>query len=203
MPAKIKVSREDIVSAAVELVRRESSAALSARSVAAELKCSTQPIFSNFPNMEGLYTAVIAAAWELYIGRTSADMNSGRYPPYKASGMSYIRFAVDEPNLFRLLFMRDRIADGDADMITYPEEVMQAIMQYTGMSEEAARHFHYEMWVFVHGLAVMYVTGFSKYDEESVSGMVSDIYQGLLKEYISKGEIKNGRDRDKRADEAL
>ena len=30
------------------------------------------------------------------------------YPPYKAMGMGYIRFAAEERELFRLLFMRDR-----------------------------------------------------------------------------------------------
>lgn len=191
MPAKVKVTREDIISAAVEVVRRDQPSALSARSVAAELKCSTQPIFSNFPNMEGLYAAVIGAAWEMYARRISAEMAEGRYMPYKASGMSYIRFAVEEPNLFRLLFMRDRISDGDADKMTYPDEVINAIVTQTGMSVEAARHFHYEMWVFVHGLAVMYVTGFSVFDEQSAGDMISDIYLGLVKQYISKGEIKN------------
>ena len=189
MPAKIKVSREDIVAAALELVRKGSSSALSARAVAAELGCSTQPIFSNFPNMEGLYSAVIGSAWEQYTRRISAEMAQGRFTPYKASGMSYIHFAVEEPNLFRLLFMRDRIAGGDAENI-YPDEVIRAIVRQTGMSDEAARRFHREMWVFVHGLATMYVTGFSAYDEESASVMISDVYLGLIKQYISEGEIK-------------
>ena len=35
-------------------------------------------------------------------------MSAGQYPPYKASGMAYIRFAREQRELFKLLFMRDR-----------------------------------------------------------------------------------------------
>ena len=45
---------------------------------------------------------------ELYQNYLKEDMASGKYPPYKASGMAYIRFAKEEKELFRLLFMRDR-----------------------------------------------------------------------------------------------
>lgn len=37
-------------------------------------------------------------------------MESGEYPPYKASGMAYIDFARREKHLFRLLFMRNPAA---------------------------------------------------------------------------------------------
>ena len=183
MPAKQKVTKEDIINAAFELVRSDSAGALSARAVAAKLGCSTQPVFSNFPGMRELYEAVIAKAWGLYAERTSADMRSGRYPPYKASGMAYIAFAVDEPELFKLLFMRDRIADGDADRNTVVDGVIAAIMSALGISRALAERFHNEMWIFVHGLAVMYATRFSVYDEGAVSDMLSDIYNGLVSVY--------------------
>ena len=48
MPPKVKVSKEDINTAAVEMVRESGAEALNARALAAKLGCSTQPIFSNF-----------------------------------------------------------------------------------------------------------------------------------------------------------
>ena len=41
----------------------------------------------------------------MYRQYIAEDMSSGEYPPYKASGMAYIRFADEERELFRLLFM--------------------------------------------------------------------------------------------------
>lgn len=192
MPAKKRVTREDVVSAALELVRRSSADALSARSVAAALDCSTQPIFSNFANMEELFSAVLGRAWQLWLDRISSDMAAGRWPPYKASGMSYIAFAEEEPNLFRLLFMRDRIAGGEAEIVSHPANVIGAIMEQTGMSEETARRFHDEMWVFAHGLAVLHATRYAVFSEDAASEMLSDIYNGLWKHYQEKGGFHDG-----------
>lgn len=191
MPAKIKVTRERIIEAAFELVRTGCADALSARGVAAAIGCSTQPIFSNFPNMEGLRSAVLERAWMFYTARTSASMQEGLYPPYKASGMSYITFAVEEPRLFKLLFMRDRIADGDADRDTEQEDVIAAIMRGTGLSLDTARRFHREMWIFVHGIAVMVATQFTVYDEAAVSAMLSEVYDALLKQFAKEGRIRD------------
>ena len=62
MPPKVKVSKEQIVSAALDLIRHQGYDALNARSIAAALGCSTQPIFSNFTTMEELRGTVIQAA---------------------------------------------------------------------------------------------------------------------------------------------
>ena len=190
MPAKKRVNREDIIEAAFILAREHAPEALSARSVAAALGCSTQPIFSCFAGMEELNAAVIGRAWQFWLDRTAADMVAGRYPPYKASGMSYISFAAQEPRLFRLLFMRDRTGEGQAHQREHPQNVIRAIMEQTGMSEAQALRFHDEMWVFVHGLATMAATGFAAFDEAVASEMLSDAYNGLLKLYHEKGETE-------------
>ena len=52
MPPKTKVSKEEILSTAVNLVRNDGENALNARNIARSLGCSTQPIFSNFINMD-------------------------------------------------------------------------------------------------------------------------------------------------------
>ena len=60
MPPKVKVTKEAIINAAMDIVRENGAAALNARAVAARLDCSTQPIFSNYNNMEELRADVIA-----------------------------------------------------------------------------------------------------------------------------------------------
>ena len=64
MPPKIKITKEEIIQTALELFKKEGDGAINARSIAAALGCSTQPIFSNFASMEELRSAVIAAAYE-------------------------------------------------------------------------------------------------------------------------------------------
>ena len=96
MPPKVKITKEDIINTAVELIRSEGMDALNARAVASALGCSTQPVFSNFATMDELFEAAVAAAYEIYLGFIKREAESGKYPRYKAFGRAYIRFAEEE-----------------------------------------------------------------------------------------------------------
>ena len=39
---------------------------------------------------------------------------------------------------------------------------------------------HIELWIFIHGIASMLVTGYLNLEETVISTMVTDVYQGLL-----------------------
>lgn len=186
MPPRIKVTREDILTAAFELVRKEGAEALSTRALAKRLDCSTQPIFSNFPNMETLRKLVLEKAYELYVERTFSSMQSGRYPPYKASGMAYIEFAVEEPELFKMLYMRDRAGQEKNDDTAESERIIAVMREKNGLSYEQAHRLHAELWVLVHGLAVMYATGFEDYVAQEASDMLTDVYLGVLHRFQDK-----------------
>ena len=187
MPAKKKVTRDEIIDAAVALVREGSPSALSARAVAKRLNCSTQPIFSNFPNMEALTKAVLDRAYAIYAERIFRDMQAGRYPAYKASGMAYILFAVEEPELFRMIYMRDRSGELQNDDTPEAERIIRMIAANTGLSIDSAAMLHSDMWIFVHGLAAMFVTGFHTFDEEAVSEHLTRVYYSLLEHYQHEG----------------
>ena len=191
MPPKIKVTKEDIIKISLEIVRKSGAEALNARSIASELGCSTQPIFSNFSSMEELEESVALAAREVYLSFLESEARSGRYPEYKAYGMAYIRFAKDERELFKLLFMCDRQGKSPdkAEETSDFEASVEYIMRATGMTREKARLMHLEVWTCVHGIAVMIATSFLELDTELVSRMTSDIYQGLSR-YHSKEETK-------------
>ena len=68
MAPKIKVPYEDIVTEALQIVREKGIEAVNARSVAARLNCSVQPIFRTFGTMDELKTAVLKRANEIYEG---------------------------------------------------------------------------------------------------------------------------------------
>lgn len=184
MPTKTKVSREEIVCAAVALVRERGDAALNARDLAASLACSTQPIFFNFKSMAELRRAVLEVANQRYLAYREEDMQSGEFPPYKASGMSYIRFATEEKELFKMLFMRDRSTDAVAfDDEKELEPIYAIIQKQLDVSREEARIFHLENWAVVHGIAAMTVTGYLQLEKDVVSRMLTDTYLGLKARY--------------------
>ncbi|MBQ9922065.1 MAG: TetR/AcrR family transcriptional regulator, partial [Clostridia bacterium] len=87
MPPKVKITKKDIIKTALELVEQNGDDSLNARSIAAALNCSTQPVFSNFQSMEELQREVVNAAYEKYMDFLRREAESGKYPEYKAIGM--------------------------------------------------------------------------------------------------------------------
>ena len=186
MTPKTRVSKEEILSAAVCIVRENGDSALNARMLAARLGCSTQPIFSNFASMQELRLAVATQAENLYLQFVEHESSSGLYPPYKASGMAYIRFASEEKELFKLLFMRNRAEESISDESKLAHLGISLAQSSTGLKEKEASLFHLEIWTFVHGIAVMIATGYLPLEWDLISAMTTDVYQGLKKRFDSK-----------------
>lgn len=183
MPPKVKVTKEDIINAAVDLVHSSGAQAINARTIASALNCSTQPVFSNFATMDELRLAVVESADVLCQEYMRREVESGEFPTYKANGMAYIRFAKEEKELFKLLYMRDRSGESIPEGTELTDEMESIVHNNTGLSGADAKLFHLEMWAFVHGIATMFATGFFDLDWELVSRMLTDSYQGLRKQY--------------------
>ena len=186
MPRKNRFTREEILSAALDLTREKGIAAVTARGLGERLGTSSKPVFGQFENMEAVQRAVIAAAEGEYNDFLREDMTAGKYPPYKASGMAYIRFARQERELFKLLFMRDR----SGEVITEDREsiapLIALIRKNLGISEEKAYRFHLEMWVCVHGIATMCATSYLNWDKDMISRMMTDAYEGMKLRFLAE-----------------
>ncbi len=185
MPPKPKITKQEIVTATLSLLRERGEDAMNARSIAAALGCSTQPIFSNFDSLDELQQAVYAAAYDHYYGFLTREMESGQYPPYKAFGMAYVRFAKEEQQLFRVFFMCDRKGKALLPSSDFSQSV-DMIMKANGISKAEAELLHMEMWCFVHGIGTMLATSYLSLDTELISRMISDVYAGLQTKYAKE-----------------
>ncbi len=185
MPPKSRISREQIVEQGLELVRQGGEGALNARGLAAALGCSTQPIFSHFHSMEELKAAVVAATGQVYAQTVERVLATGEYPAYKATGMAYIRFAAEERELFRLLYMRDRTDEVPAGEETL-EPLYRLLQEQCAIDRDTARLLHLEMWSVVHGIATMVVTGYHPVDPELASRMLTDVFTALCRRFSEK-----------------
>lgn len=201
MPPKFKFTREQIVSAALEVTRKNGISGLTARGLAAELGSSAKPIFGLFKNMEELQREVIAAANALYQAHIRGWMESSQYPPYKASGIGYIQFAKEETELFKLLFMRDRTGEKTEENPEELQPLLRLIMNNLGIREDEALLFHTELWLYVHGIATMIGTNYLNWDPEFIDKALTDAYEGLKHRYTGGNE--NVRDSNNRTDKTV
>ena len=181
MPPKVRITKDDVVNAALEIVRTSGEQALNARNLATALGCSTQPVFSNFATMEELRLAVMEKADALCQEYIHREVAGGEFPPYKASGMAYIRFAKEERELFKLLYMCDHAGEPPEDS-ELTDQMESLVHSNTGLDGMQAKLFHLEMWAYVHGIATMFATGYLNLPWELVSQMLTDSYQGLRKQ---------------------
>lgn len=184
MPPKFKYTKDEITKTALNITKESGVSGLTARALAARLGCSVKPIFGLFKNMEVVQQEVLKSANELYQSYLAEDMKSGKYPPYKASGMAYIRFAKEEKELFKLLFMRDRTHENIEDDKEKFEPFLTLVQQKLGLNEESAYLFHLEMWIYVHGIATMLATSYLEWSEELISRVLTDSYEGLKDRYV-------------------
>ena len=184
MPRNYMFTRDEIIAAALNLAKKGGISALTARALGRELGASSRPIFGLFKNMGEVQQEVFKAADALYQSYLKDSMETGKYPPYKASGMAYIRFAREEKELFKMLFMRDRThenAENDKNGLQPYGEMLQ---QKLGLSEEDAYLFHLEMWMYVHGIAATLATSFLEWDEKFISRVLTDGYEGMKSRYM-------------------
>ena len=177
MPKKQQISKEMILNAALDVIREGGSEALGTRAVARKLGVSTQPVCSQFASISELEQETYRAAVALYNRRTEEAMK-GSDRPYRASGLAYIAFAREEPQLFRWLFMRDR-SKNPSDDPTEAEPYLAILQETLGLSHDDALLFYLEMWTVVHGIATMVATSYFDWNEELISRVLTDFYLGL------------------------
>ena len=133
--------------------------------------------------MDEVQQEVLKSANQLYQNYLEKGMKSKKYPPYKSSGMAYIRFAKEEKELFKLLFMRDRSRENLGGNKEEIRSLIELIKQNLNISEEEAYLFHLEIWIYVHGIATMAATSYLNWDIEFINKTLTDVYTGLKYRY--------------------
>lgn len=156
MPAVKKVSREEIIEAALDVMREGGFSAINARSVAKKLGCSTQPIYFSFKNMDELRSALTERAIEMHTQRVRDSLRAhvGNDSRYSSYGMGFVKFAAEEKQLFRWLYLDgEQLGQYRSDILI--NEIVGVIVDEFGYSEEVARLFHRDMLYFSYGLAIL------------------------------------------------
>lgn len=181
MPPKAKYTRDEIIAIAYELVREQGVEALTAREVAKRLGTSPSPIFALFRDMEELKAAVKERA-EACFGSYMADAE--RYhPAYKRRGMQWVKFAQEEPLLFRMLFMQNMHGvdlDTALRKIPFDADTDIAIMQDYRATRQQAEHLFRQMWIYTYGMCTLCAAKVCAFTEREITQRLGEIFQGMI-----------------------
>ncbi len=183
MPKKRRITEEMALRAAAEIVRQGGTEALNVRSLARALGCSTQPIYSLFNNMEGLWYALMGEAKAEYRKHIDAYLREGGRSNYEAYGMGFVGFAREEQGLFRYLFLTGK---GTPD--PFLDDIESEMMTLYRMPEETAAAFHADMAVFSFGLAVLVNKQADALTDEQISDAFKREFYALYGYYFPERE---------------
>ena len=182
MAPKNKFTKEEMVEAAIRVVRDQGIDGLTAKTLADELGTSTQPVFTAFGSMDAVRQEVYAAAVRVYDGYVSAGLKEKI--PFFGVGMQYIRFAREEPELYRFLFLT-RTQEQEYSAMRSMRH-LQALVRPTLVNvyhitdEEAALYFR-DLWFVVHSLSTLIVTGDCPYSDREIGQILTEFSVSICK----------------------
>lgn len=184
MPASKKVTRDDIITAALDVLRESGFAAVNARSVAKKLGCSTQPIYFSFANMDELKSELTKRAVDEHVSRVIAAIrsNDGTRSHYSDYGIGFILFAAQEKQLFRWLYLEDGQFGKKQTDVLVPEIINTIVKEY-GYSAETAMAFHRDMSIFAYGLAILLNSGTLSLSEQDIAKSLARNFLALTALY--------------------
>ena len=182
MAPKNKFTKEEMVAAALQVVRTKGIDGLTAKTMADALGTSTQPIFTAFGSMDTVRQEVCAAAVRVYDQYTNAGLQEKI--PFFGVGMQYIRFAREEPELYRLLFLTQKQVPsyGAMDaMLHLQERVRPTLVQIYRITPEEADVYFRDLWLVVHSLATLIVTGDCPYSDREIGSILTGFSLSICK----------------------
>ena len=123
------------------------------------LQCSTRPIFTCYENMEELRKEFLDFAYEFYSQYVENYSSLEHINPCLVLPLSYIEFAREETNLFRLLFINHM----DLSMAEPKDFYMEAgngerervFSDIIGIEPERAKAIFIDLFLYSHGIAVL------------------------------------------------
>ena len=196
MPPKARIQKEDILQAAFTLVRKEGLNSLHARGVANELGCSTQPIFGYYKTMDDLKSELyqfIEAYHSQYFNQVIVDDNI-----YINVGMTYVNFALEEPHLFRALFMSDGFSNKKiSDFVTNDsnEHIASNLPETVNLKSIHSQKLYTNMWLYAHGIASMVVTNHLQISKDEIKSMMTEVFEALNNQYNGGNESETTKEK--------
>lgn len=180
MARKESITKDMLIDVAFELVKEEGSENLTARKLASKAGCSTQPIFRIYKNMDEVAEEVFEKAMKYYQDYCKNSKKSSSVP-FVDLGLTYIAFAQNHKNLFRLLFLSEQQFGHNLS------EIINGELQYVGHEFIRARNtgcmapdkLFQGMWTFIHGAATMSLIGEYDLSVEQTKDMLTKVYKAF------------------------
>ena len=149
--------RDGILAAAVAVIARDGVDALSLRAVAKDLGVSHTAFRRHFGSREGVLNAVAAQGHRMLAERLNAAAAAGDFVEV---GVAYVRFALDQPGHFTVMFRSDLLDDADPELAAARDESYAPLRAgVRAMELDDPEAGEVIGWGLAHGIATLALTG--------------------------------------------
>ena len=170
--------RAALLAAALQMLKEHDAQPFSLREVARKVGVSPTAVYRHFPDKSALMDALAAEGLDRLAAaqREAASASGGGAAGFAATGRAYVRFALANPALFRLIFGQparsgagQALASDNAAM-----NQLRAQAAATGSEENgvSGRIREVKAWALVHGLALLMLDGQIAPDEALIDRVV-------------------------------
>lgn len=177
MARKEMITKDMILDTAFAIARKEGMENVTARKLASQIGCSTQPIFRVYVNMNELYADIFQRAIDDF-GTYYENFDSRTDTPFIHLGLAYINYAKEEQKLFELLFQSGN--RGRMSLYELLNGKVGAVSREISKAAEAGcknpSGLFMKMWIFIHGCACMVITGDYDLTIEETVDLLQDMY---------------------------
>ena len=156
--------RVALITTGLKKLEEGSAESLSLREIAREIGVSATAIYRHFPDKESLLSALAAEGMAQLAREQKAAGKAGGKEGFTEMGRAYVRFAMNNPALFRLVFS-SLPAAADPNCAN-PEDspgwlLRQSITELAGpkASDAQRKAGVLRAWALVHGLAMLILSG--------------------------------------------
>ena len=175
--------RAAVIAAGLKRLAEGDGAELGLRALARDVGVSATALYRHFPDKEALLDALADEGLRrLGALQSQAWLKAGGgHAGFKATGIAYVRFAYDEPAVFRLSFTRQMSArcepgaDGGEVGYNLLRAGVAQTMTHLEDPDTAALH----AWALVHGLAMLILDRRIAWDETMVEQVVGLTFGGV------------------------
>ena len=151
--------RAALIGEGLRLLETDTADALSLREVARNVGVSAPAVYRHFPDKAAFLQALALEGLKRLAREQKAASAKGGAQAFAASGRAYVRFALANPGLFRLIFTSGQ---GHTELAHDPEGsagwlLSQHVAAQIGANapEEHHKIKAYRAWALVHGLALL------------------------------------------------
>ena len=189
MARKKEIEKQRILDAAYKLAVRGGIESITARNIAKAVKCSTQPIYLEFENMQDLRNQVLAKISDELKSNTLQQNFTGE--PLIDLDLSYLYFAKEHIDLFRAMFVDGKFGNQmivDTLMGLGVEKFKQQF-DAEQFSEERLNHIVISNWIAATGLATLLINKMANFTQaQMISVLKAQIHEAMLNDRLTNVE---------------